>query len=148
MKRCTDFSRAAGTFGYMAPEQAIGYAQPSSDIYRLARLLIEMLTGTPLSELLPNAALDLPKKVWTLLANLDVGLSEESLGLLSAALEFDPMRRPSDVKTFGHAWSAILRHGARRARFNHLNPFSQRNRTCFGVIPVSTAISSRLKPLK
>jgi serine/threonine protein kinase len=94
-------SRAAGTFGYMAPEQAIGYAQPSSDIYGLTRVLIEMLTGKPLTELLPNAALDLPKQIRTLLADLDLGLSEESIGLLSTALEFDPMRRPSDVKQFG-----------------------------------------------
>ena len=33
-------SRAAGTLYYMAPEQAIGYADESSDIYSLAKILI------------------------------------------------------------------------------------------------------------
>ena len=38
-------SRAAGTIDYMAPEQGIGYADESSDIYSLAKVLIEMLSG-------------------------------------------------------------------------------------------------------
>jgi len=47
-------SRAAGGFDYMAPEQAVGYADSSSDIYSLAKLAIEMLTGRQLRELLPT----------------------------------------------------------------------------------------------
>ena len=93
-------SRAAGSFDYMAPEQAVGYAQPSSDIYSLAKLVIEMLTGRQLKYLLPDAALDLPDRVRDLARSLDPHLSEESISMLAAALEFDPTRRPSAPTLF------------------------------------------------
>jgi serine/threonine protein kinase len=32
----------------MAPEQVLGYADESSDIYSLAKIVLEMLTGRPL----------------------------------------------------------------------------------------------------
>ncbi len=63
-------SRAAGSFDYMAPEQAIGYAEASTDIYSLAKVVIEMLTGRQLKLLLPDAALDLPGRVRELSSNL------------------------------------------------------------------------------
>jgi tRNA A-37 threonylcarbamoyl transferase component Bud32/ligand-binding sensor domain-containing protein len=93
-------SRAAGTFDYMAPEQAIGYAQPSSDIYSLVKLTLEMLTGRRLSQLLPDAALDLPERVRDLARGLNLGLSEESIEMLATALEFDPTKRPQAVGAF------------------------------------------------
>jgi serine/threonine protein kinase len=93
-------SRAAGSFDYMGPEQAIGYAEPSSDIYSLAKLLIEMLTGRQLKHLLPHAALDLSDRVRDLLRSLNVGLSQDSIDMLATALEFDPARRPQVAGTF------------------------------------------------
>ena len=39
-------STVAGTFGYMPPEQLMGQAQPASDIYALAALAVELLSGT------------------------------------------------------------------------------------------------------
>ena len=96
-------SRAAGTFEYMAPEQAIGYAQPSSDIYSLAKLLIEMVTGQRLAILLPNASMDLPARVRELLGSLPILFSETSVRLISGALEFDPSRRPGNVAEFAAA---------------------------------------------
>jgi tRNA A-37 threonylcarbamoyl transferase component Bud32 len=93
-------SRAAGSFDYMAPEQAIGYAEPSSDIYSLAKVVIEMLTRRQLKELLPDAAMDLPQRVKELLRVQTGGLSEESAGMLASALEFDPSRRPSNAGMF------------------------------------------------
>jgi len=93
-------SRAAGTFEYMAPEQAIGYAQPSSDIYSLAKVLIEMLTGQRLASLLPNASMDLPARVREVLGGLPIPFSEASLQLISMALEFDPSRRPDSATAF------------------------------------------------
>ena len=38
-------STVAGTFGYMPPEQLMGQAQPASDIYALAAVAVQMLTG-------------------------------------------------------------------------------------------------------
>ena len=93
-------SRAAGTIYYMAPEQAVGFAIPASDIYSLAKILLEMLTGQRLSTLLPNATLDLPDRVRELARGLPVRLSEESVDLLGSALEFDPSRRPQDARQF------------------------------------------------
>jgi ligand-binding sensor domain-containing protein/tRNA A-37 threonylcarbamoyl transferase component Bud32 len=93
-------SRAAGTIYYMAPEQAVGFAIPASDIYSLSKILLEMLTGQRLSTLLPNAGLDLPDRVRELARGLPIRFSEQSLDLLAAALEFDPTRRPQDAQGF------------------------------------------------
>ena len=93
-------SRAAGSFDYMAPEQAVGYAQPSSDIYSLAKLVIEMLTGRQLKDLLPDAALDLSDRLRPLLKGLDVRLSQDSIDMLAMALEFDPAKRPQAAGAF------------------------------------------------
>jgi tRNA A-37 threonylcarbamoyl transferase component Bud32/ligand-binding sensor domain-containing protein len=93
-------SRAAGTFDYMSPEQAIGYAESSSDIYSLAKIVIEMLTGRRLKELLPDAALDLPDRATQLLRELNTGLSADSIATLASALAFDPVHRPSVAGEF------------------------------------------------
>jgi len=95
-------SRAAGTIYYMAPEQSIGYADSSTDIYSLAKVLIEMLTGQRLSTLLPNASMDLPERVRELLLRLNLGLSSPSIQLISSALEFDPARRPKSAIRFAN----------------------------------------------
>ncbi len=63
-------SRAAGTLHYMAPEQAVGYASPASDVYSLAKIALETITGRRLSELLPDASLDLPLRVREFAAGL------------------------------------------------------------------------------
>ena len=104
-------SRAAGSFDYMAPEQAIGYAEPSSDIYSLAKVVIEMLTGRQLKHLLPDAALDLPDRVRELSGSLS--LSEDSAVMLAKALEFDPARRPSAAGWFAIPIVKDLRSRAR-----------------------------------
>ncbi len=93
-------SRAAGTMYYMAPEQSIGYADSSTDIYSLAKVVIEMLTGQRLSTLLPDASMDLPERVRELLTGLNLGLSSVSVELMSSALEFDPSRRPKSAIAF------------------------------------------------
>jgi tRNA A-37 threonylcarbamoyl transferase component Bud32/ligand-binding sensor domain-containing protein len=107
-------SRAAGSFEYMAPEQAIGYAQPSSDVYSLAKVIIEMLTGQRLPQLLPDAALDLADRVRDLLRDRG-GLSEESIELLSRALEFDPQKRPDVASAVANPVARDL-EGSVRAR--------------------------------
>jgi serine/threonine-protein kinase len=96
-------SRAAGTLLYMAPEQAIGYADPATDIYSLAKILIEMMAGKRLSELLPDASMDLPERVRELLRRQSPGLSAAAIEILSSALEFDPARRPRSAGRFADA---------------------------------------------
>ncbi len=93
-------SRAAGTIYYMAPEQAVGFATAASDIYSLAKILLEMLTGQTLLTLLPDAGMDLPQRVRELLRAMPLQLSAESIDLLGSALEFDPARRPRLARHF------------------------------------------------
>lgn len=93
-------SRAAGTLCYMAPEQVVGYADASTDIYSLSRIVIEMLTGQRLSDLLPDASMDLPARVRELVAGLPFPLSTLSVELIATALEFDPSRRPKNAGDF------------------------------------------------
>lgn len=93
-------SRAAGTFDYMAPEQALGYARSSSDIFSLAKVLIEMLSGRRLSQMLPDDALELPARIGETLAGFAPWLSVDSIGMLASALEFDPSKRPRIASEF------------------------------------------------
>jgi serine/threonine-protein kinase len=88
-------SRAAGTFNYMAPEQALGHAQPASDVFGLAKVVVEMLTGSAVAELLPGAALDLPARTPEMLRKFALPLSDESVRMTAGALQFDPSNRPS-----------------------------------------------------
>jgi tRNA A-37 threonylcarbamoyl transferase component Bud32 len=101
-------SRAAGTLQYMAPEQAIGYADATSDIYSLAKILLEMLTGQRLAALLPDASLDLPARLREWLRGSELGLSESAIDLVAGALEFDPGRRPKDAGEFASRIAADL----------------------------------------
>jgi tRNA A-37 threonylcarbamoyl transferase component Bud32 len=93
-------SRAAGTIYYMAPEQAVGFATPASDVYSLAKIVLEMLTGRRLSILLPHASMDLPARVCELVRGMSIRWSEVSVELLGSALEFDPSRRPQSAMEF------------------------------------------------
>jgi serine/threonine-protein kinase len=107
-------SRAAGTIYYMAPEQAIGYADSSTDIYSLAKVLIEMLTGKRLSDLLPDASMDLPDRVRELLTALPLELASATIELVSSALEFDPVRRPKNAAQFASLIAENLEQVASR----------------------------------
>jgi eukaryotic-like serine/threonine-protein kinase len=93
-------SRVAGTLGYMAPEQVTGYADASTDIHSLAKLLLELMTGLPCAQLMPQATLDLPRHVREYFSAEPGGLTKESIDQIAAALAFDPSQRPKDVTRF------------------------------------------------
>jgi tRNA A-37 threonylcarbamoyl transferase component Bud32 len=93
-------SRVAGTLEYMAPEQVIGYADATTDIYSLAKVFMEMLTGSLWADLLPEATLDLPKQVRDYLRKYQSLLTEASIDMIASALVFDPERRPQSVGAF------------------------------------------------
>jgi serine/threonine protein kinase len=92
----------------MAPEQAIGYAEASSDIYSLTKIVIEMLTGRRLSALLPRASMDLPARIREVLVRLPIGLTASSIELMSTALEFNPAHRPKNARQFADRIAADL----------------------------------------
>ena len=93
-------SRVAGTLEYMAPEQVIGFADASTDIYALAKIVMEMLTGSRWSDLFPEAALDLPEQIGEYFRNNAFTLGEDSIGHIVSAMAFDPVGRPKDVLEF------------------------------------------------
>lgn len=93
-------SRVAGTLEYMAPEQVIGFADASTDIYALAKIVMEMLTGLRWSDLFPEAALDLPQQIRAHFASSTIFLCEDSINHIVSAMAFDPAARPKDVLEF------------------------------------------------
>jgi ligand-binding sensor domain-containing protein len=93
-------SRVAGTLEYMAPEQVIGFADASTDIYALAKIVMEMLTGSRWSDLFPEAALDLPEQIGEYFRKNAVILRADSIGHIVSAMAFDPVGRPKDVVEF------------------------------------------------
>ncbi len=93
-------SRAAGTFAYMAPEQVMGGGLPASDIYSLARIVIEMLTGQRVADLPPGPATNLPVRVRELLSAVALAISQRSIDLLASALEYNPPLRPQSIQDF------------------------------------------------
>lgn len=93
-------SRVAGTMGYMAPEQVIGYADASTDIHALAKIVIEMLTGSRWTAIIPEGTLDMTGFVLTYFGSHPHGLTGGAIAMLAAALAFDPSRRPASANTF------------------------------------------------
>ena len=76
-------TRLAGSPGYLAPERWVGMETPASDIYAMAAIAWEMLTGecyqhgTPPPPALPQPVAD----------------------VLTAALSYDPQQRPQEAET-------------------------------------------------
>ncbi len=102
---------AVGTPEYMAPEQAAGVgADERSDIYSVAVVLYELLTGTT-----PHAG-ELPQEVLVrklqrpardigqLRPDLPVGLTE----VIMSALEMEPARRPGSADEFAAKLARFL----------------------------------------
>jgi len=104
-------SRVAGTLDYMAPEQVIGYADAGTDIYSLAKIVMEMLTGLRWTELFQAATLDLPDQIRGYFATHRDVFKEDSIDLLVAALAFDPANRPKDANEFARPLVRDLNDG-------------------------------------
>jgi serine/threonine protein kinase len=82
----TGGSTVAGTFGYMAPEQFVGHAEPTTDLYALGMTAVALLSREEPAQLHDRAGrLDWEKVV---------SLSEGTTFLLRALLQPDPTQRP------------------------------------------------------
>lgn len=79
---------AAGTLGYQAPEQIAGDPRPTSDVYSVGALAVELLTRTPPRDMLSGQSLR-----WT---NRAAHLSPSWRAWLERALDPDPDRRFKD----------------------------------------------------
>lgn len=109
-KGTTTVLMIAGTVKYMAPEQFLGVAVAESDIYAMAVVCFEMLTGHP-----PHPAsdsLELANEQRNRLPEQLVDRSDVPLRvrpLLAAALDFDLRKRPGDAEAFGRDVAEALR---------------------------------------
>ena len=108
-------SRVAGTLDYMAPEQVIGYADASTDIYSLAKVLLEMVTGQRWTEFLPEAKLDLPQQLRGYFREKPDLFEAESVEMIVSALTFDPGGRPKDVAVFTQPIIRDLKRESKRS---------------------------------
>ncbi|MBI3694169.1 MAG: protein kinase [Acidobacteria bacterium] len=86
-------SKIAGSFAYMAPEQLMGKASPSSDIYALGIITYEMLTGQR-PEMSPTGAKVKPRE-------LRPEIPEEAQQVILKALSFYPDERYQRPRDFG-----------------------------------------------
>jgi eukaryotic-like serine/threonine-protein kinase len=85
----------AGTFGYIAPEQAYGRARFSSDVFSLGLIAYEVLTG-----FLPTWPFEWPPERYRTFA---AKVPEPVRPVLRKAAQFDPSRRYADGKQFSEA---------------------------------------------
>lgn len=116
LTRLTGTAEAMGTPVYMPPEQFFGSAtQPSADLYALASVLYELVTGRlPMEQrtfaelVVAHRANQRPKPIRSLDAGLPVALEQ----LLVAGLEKDPALRPSSAARFRSALEAVTGQGA------------------------------------
>ncbi len=101
----TEISRAIGSVHYISPEQLIGRLDltPAADIYSLAIVVYEMLTGElPFK---PKALAEMYQLqiagVKTPPGDLRDDMPREAERILLTALEFEPEKRPQNARAFG-----------------------------------------------
>jgi ligand-binding sensor domain-containing protein len=89
-----------GSFDYMAPERVQGRSSAASDVYGLAAVAFELLTGVRYAGV---AASSLPA-----MRRLLAGFPERVADLLSEGLSFLPEQRPQDIRVFAEDLAAAL----------------------------------------
>lgn len=101
----TQISRAIGSAHYISPEQLIGRLDltPAADIFSLAIVVYEMLTGEPPFK--PRVLAEMYQLeldgVKTLPSALRPDMPREAERILLTALEFDAEKRPQNARAFG-----------------------------------------------
>jgi serine/threonine protein kinase len=88
--RGAEGATVVGTFGYMAPEQFAGRAEPASDLYALGATLLHLVTGHP-----PT---DFPFDEGRLVTPDDLPTDSRLAGLIQALLRPAPRDRPGTAQ--------------------------------------------------
>ncbi|HEY7356565.1 MAG TPA: protein kinase, partial [Ktedonobacterales bacterium] len=117
-KTITATGAGVGSAEYMAPEQAMGQADPRSDIYSLGIVLYQMLTGvvpysgsTPLQVLVKHTTAPLPDP-----RALTPGLPPGIVQVLQTALAKAPDERFQSAQALARAAQQSLGDGSAQAR--------------------------------
>ena len=113
-------SLMSGSFHYMAPERLTGHYSPSSDVFSLGVIILEILTGKRLAAL--NAMFSdpsfQPELENVLGTRLDPDAARHLANLLAPAFNPQPRNRPSEVATWSedvaHALSLPRSHSCER----------------------------------
>ena len=95
----------SGSFHYMAPERLTGHYSPSSDVFSLAVIILEILTGKRLSAL--NAMFSDPSfqsELQSVLQQCVPDAARHLATLLTPAFNPQPRYRPPEVQN----WSAQI----------------------------------------
>jgi ligand-binding sensor domain-containing protein len=102
----------AGSFHYMAPERLTGHYSAATDVFSLAVMVLEMLTGKRLGDLnvmVSDAAFESELEK-TLRARNGKILAASLTALLSPGFHAEPSRRPSPVAEWTERIAAALDH--------------------------------------
>jgi serine/threonine protein kinase len=96
-------TRVAGSFLYMAPEQAIGQPSALTDIYAMGLIAYEMVTGRrPFMVENPVQLAESQRSgVRIRPSDLRPGLPGAAERLILKSLEYEPSKRPRDARAFG-----------------------------------------------
>lgn len=99
-----------GTLSYMAPEQFTGSSSAASDIYSLAVITYELLTGRRPFEGVPPTQAPLLRRegIVRRLAELRPGLPPAAEAAVLKALSYDPEDRPRSAVEFGESFAGAL----------------------------------------
>jgi ligand-binding sensor domain-containing protein len=100
----------AGSFYYMAPERLTGHYSPSSDIFSLGVIVLEMLTGKRLADLkaMFSETSFQGELEEALRGSLGKNAAKTLAGRLAQAYNPEPRRRPSAVNTWADEVAAAL----------------------------------------
>lgn len=91
-------SFALASFGYMAPERILGRSSAATDVYSLAAVAFELLTGTRYSNLADSSPAGLRKALRDFSMNV--------LILLAAGLTYVPEHRPQNAGEYARQLAA------------------------------------------
>jgi serine/threonine-protein kinase len=101
-------SYSGGTLDYMAPEQLFGFSSEKTDLYAVALLAFEMLTGKRLTELMCENPKEVDAALRRELASVLPAVPVAAIDLILHGANPDPALRPEDLEEWTGALTNIL----------------------------------------